>query len=361
MSLKEEINEENVKLLVESVVDILNNSEIQLFQNKPTVDIFMKGGDSIGMSLIDDGKTNFEYNLCSKPRKGEIYLFADKSLLLDAKLIKILADDQAKRIIDEIQEGTAYSLNIERVIKLIKNKHYSVAVVFLVSAFENAMRDIFFQNNVFWFYRSQSEVYNIEDYYVKKYGIKIKELKIKTSFRLGYDKDIDGEKWILTKTDYNKCLKWKRIEYWNKIYSTCKKIGIYDDYIKKLIANNNREIGQFDILKDLLLDPANRSKFNFQRILRKNGVCWAYKNFYYIDLEKNYKTDLNDLENYFQKRHAIIHGKLEDTEIKKEDIKDMMDIINRILSFLKDKINQFKLNPNVILQYGTFDKTKDYI
>lgn len=361
MSLKEEINEENVKLLVESVVDILNNSEIQLFQNKPTVDIFMKGGDSIGMSLIDDGKTNFEYNLCSKPRKGEIYLFADKSLLLDAKLIKILAVDQAKRIIDEIQEGTAYRLNIERVIKLIKNKHYSVAVVFLVSAFENAMRDIFFQNNVFWFYRSQSEVYNIEDYYVKKYGIKIKELKIKTSFRLGYDKDIDGEKWILTKTDYNKCLKWKRIEYWNKIYSTCKKIGIYDDYIKKLIANNNREIGQFDILKDLLLDPTNRSKFNFQRILHKNGVCWAFKNFYYIDLEKNYKTDLNDLENYFQKRHAIIHGKLEDTEIKKEDIEDMMDIINRILSFLKDKINQFKLNPNVILQYGTFDKTKDYI
>lgn len=224
MSLKEKINQENVKLLVENVVEILNDSKIKLFRNNPTVEIFMKGADSIGMSLIDDGKTNIECKWSSNPRKGEVYLFADKPLLLDTNLIKTLANDQAKRIIDEFQGESAYRLNIERVTKLVKNKFYSVAVVFLVSAFENAMRDIFFQNNGFWFYRSNLEIYNIEDYYVKKYGIKIKELKVKNSFRLGYDKDIDGEKWILTTTDYNKCLDWKRIQYWDKIYSICKKI-----------------------------------------------------------------------------------------------------------------------------------------
>jgi len=252
-------------------------------------------------------------------------------------------------------------LNIDRANALVSNKHYSVAIVFLVSAFENATRDIFFQNNDFWFYRNNLEIYHVDDYYVKKYGIKIKDLKDTSSFRLGYDKDINGEKWILTNEDYQKCLKWKGIQYWDKIFSLCKKIGVYNDYIKKIIANKNREIGQYDILKDLLNNFKDRRRFNFQRIFDDGGIVWSFKNFFFIDLTKTYKTELDSLNDYFKKRHAIIHGKLEDKEFKKEDVENMIDIISKIISYLKDNINQLKLNPDVILQFSPYGKTRDHM
>ncbi len=129
----------------------------------------------------------------------------------------------------------------------------------------------------------------------------------------------------------------------------------------KNIANKNREIGQFDILKDLLNNFKDRTRFNFQRIFDDGGIVWSFKNFFSIDLTKTYKMELDSLNDYFKKkRHAIIHGKLEDKEFKKEDVENMIDLISKIISFLKDNINQLKLNPNVILQFGAYDKTRDY-
>jgi len=360
MTLKDEIPEDNIKLLVQNVFNILNNSKIKIFKDKPTGEIFAKGNNIIGISLIDNGKPNIECTWISSPHRGKFYLFAEKNILLNSELIQKASEDQATRIINEIQEDNAYTLNIKRVDKLIEDKHYSVAIVFLVSAFENAMRDIFFQNNIFWFYRNNTEIYHIEDYFVEKYGIKEKDLKNISSFPLGYDKDINGEKWILTRSDYQKCLKWKNIKYYNKIFSVCEEIGVYNNYIKKIIANDRKEIGQFDILKDILHQFKNRNKFSFQRIFNKGGVVWCFKNFYYIDLSKDYKTQLDKLKELFDKRHSIIHGKLDDNEIEKADIEIMIDLINKVISYLKDRINQLKYNPDVIMQFGSYERTIDY-
>ena len=59
---------------------------------------------------------------------------------------------------------------MERINNLLEDAHYSIALVFLVSAFENITKDLFFLHHELWFSRELEEVGKFSDEILKKIG-----------------------------------------------------------------------------------------------------------------------------------------------------------------------------------------------
>lgn len=336
---QEEITPEDLKSkiteLVKHIIKKLENRNIHLFQNKPTTNIFHLKDKIIGVSLIDEGQGDIKCEITHKPGKGKMYFFIGKFWLnYEFYDVEEFAEDKVQKIIEEIQSENAYSLNMTRVKNLIKDGHYAVAIVFLISAFENATKDLFFNNNFIWFFPIDEMV---NEDLLKEYGVKLDDDNKELEPNLYYG----DEKWYLGKENYEKFNKWSRIEFQHYIFNLCKSLRILNQYKLSLLANNMEEIGFYEILKKTILNSMGKySIINFQSIKGKGSVRWCFKKFLSIDLTPMNK-ELNYLQEIIDKRHKIIHGFLQDDKIDKLFVEQAYDSVSRIISFLKDQIYEW--------------------
>ncbi len=325
--------EEKVKKYVEVIIDELNNNNLKLFKDQPTVYTFRVDENTLGLSLIDEGKSTIEVNLNQNSQSGKKYLFLNKTLSIET--LEIDAKIKAKELIQEEIEENAYKLNLERVNELINNKHFSVALVFIVSAFENALKDIFFRHNYLWFKHIENKSYNFEDDLFQKYAIKIKGSMERQYWQI---REIDGEQWGLMSGNKEWLYKWGDSAYKEYVFKICYELRIFNDYLMKLIGTKFVEIRSYDILKNLLEKLSRSSRgINFQRFKDIGGVNWCFNKFYELEF-----TDLNKeveiLKSVIKKRHRIIHGFLDDNQISKEEVEEARDALVKFISFVKDKI-----------------------
>lgn len=335
---KEEITPEELKSeiikIVEEILKKLKNKNIQLFQNKPTINIFLLRDKIIGVSLIDENQNDFKCELTQNPQKGKIYFFLNKSLLNDFYDYEIFVEDKVQKIIEEKQSENAYFLNMKRVRDLIRDGHNAVAIVFLVSAFENATKDLFLNNNELWFYPIEAVP---KRELLEEFGIRVDDnnKKFKPFYFVG------DEGWYFDDENYKKYNKWSRIEHMHYVFNLCKDLRILNQYKLSLLGNNTGEIGFYEILKRTIVKSIGRfSTLNFQSIKGKGSVRWCFKKFLFIDLAPM-NDELNLLQNVIEKRHKIIHGFLEDDKISKKFVENSYDAVNKIISFLNDQIYEW--------------------
>ena len=339
MSIEVEVSPEKLKIeitkLVEEMIKLLNNEKIQLFKNKPTINIFHLKNEIIGVSLIDENLNELKCEITHRPKKGIIYFYISKIWVRDFYNIEEFAKDKIQKIIEDIQSENAYTLNMKRVKDLIRNGHYAVAIVFLISAFENIAKDLFLNHNDLWFFTNES-VPNMN--LLREFGIRVDDDE-SSEFKPFYF--VGDEGWYFEKEKYKKYNQWSRIEHMNYVFNLCKNLRILDQYKLLLMGNNMQEIGYYEVLKRTIVNSLGKfSIINFQSIKGKGSVKWCFKNFFSIDLTPmSYELDL--LQKLLLKRHKIIHGFLKDDKISKEFAENSYDVINKIISFLKDQINEW--------------------
>lgn len=332
--MNKEVLLKEIKKLVDLILKELKDRNLKFFQQKPTVNIYFRKKVLIGISLIDENKAEIEFEIVERPKKGEIHFFINEYHieyeLLDERFVKEKIDN----IINERQEINAYNLNIRRVNKLIKDGHYAVGIVFLISAFENAVRDIFFRNNELWFFTKE--------------GISSEELDLKYGYVID-DSKINGESYKVTihrgdkkigmnYNEHDKYSKWKNIIYWNYVFNICKTLRVLNEYQLSLMGNNMHEIGFFEILKEILQKSLGKySILNFQAIDGKGGVKWCFRRFFSIDLD-DLTSEIDLIKDALYKRHRIIHGFLDDSEIDKGYIVNLLYTVERVLDYLRGAI-----------------------
>jgi len=321
--------------LVEEIIKKLNNRNIHLFQNKPTINIFHLRDEIIGVSLIDENQSDIKCEITHKPKKGKVYFFISKFWLnYEFYDNEEFAEEKVQKIIEEIQNENAYSFNMKRVKNLIRDGHNAVAIVFLISAFENITKDLFFNNNIIWFFPIDETV---NEDLLKEFGVKIDEDNKKFEPNLYYG----DEKWYFGKENREKFEKWSRIEFKHYVFNICKSLRILNQYKLSLLANNMEEIGFYEILKKTILKSMEKfSIINFQSIRGKGSVRWCFKKFFSIDLTPM-NNELCFLQEIINKRHKIIHGFLEDDKVNKSYVEKAYDSVNKIISFLKDQIYEW--------------------
>lgn len=330
---KEELCEK-IEEIVKYLIQFLEDNEISYFQGKPTAEVSCKGSN-IMVSLIDDNNSDIICKLEQDPQYGKTHFFIEYNLLENNMINSSnFAFSQAMKIKEELNENSAFTTNIERVSNLVIDNHYSVALVFIVSALESITSDLFFRYNYLWFHNKTSKLYEVDNDLFFKYGIKTTARKENESF--SYLKEINGEMWGITQTAYHPVQNWNILKVWKYIYKTSKKLNVFEEYSLSLFGNKLSEIGTFDILKDVLL---TKKRINFQSLEKIPGVTWAYNRFFGINIEEM-NDELKVLKDVINKRHRIIHGNLKDDEIEEKEVKEAIDSLKRIVNFLKDKITR---------------------
>lgn len=323
------LSDDEIKVIekyIEIFLTELEKAGNSAFQKYPTVKIYFLKHDLIGITLINKRKDKIECEIVKKPKEGDYYFFISKSFLDDIS-VEWLAERKAKDFLEELQQDNAYSINIKRVESLIKDDHFAVALVFLVSAFENAIKDIFFRHNELWFFTLQSGGVRIDI-------PELKDLKVSNTISITSAED---------QAKYKVYKKWEKIGYWEEIYRICKKLRVLDDYLLRLMGNKFEEIGFFQILKYTLKKSYGEySTINFQRIYGRGGVKWCLNKFYSIDLAGMNK-ELQIFKEVIQKRHQIIHGSVKDDEIKKEYTEKAFTSLQKLISFIKDEMRTWYL------------------
>ncbi|MFX1499933.1 MAG: hypothetical protein ACFFDH_03095 [Promethearchaeota archaeon] len=334
MDLNEKYRE-IINSLIKYFLEKLENKGIKLFTQKPSVKFYHKGKNHIGITLIDEESTVINSELVKKPVSGKYYIFISKFLLDDEFFdVESFAKEKANELLREIQEENAYSLNMKRVKRLLIDGHFAVAIVFLITSLETASRELFFRNSELWFYVEEDSV---SSELLNKYGIKVES---EEDLDLGGNMLVssDGE-WVIP--DPDKFYKWKRIQYRRYVFKICKDLKILEDYKLSLLGNEFEEIGNFEILKDILLKSIGaNSIMSFQRLTGKGSVKWCFNKFFHIDLDQM-KKELTIISNALDIRHKIIHGYLDDDQITKEEVKKTQDAVIRIISFMKDEIHEW--------------------
>ncbi len=348
--IKDQIPLNNVKKVINYYLDYLKKEGFTLFQEMPTVEIFPKRKNLIGLSLIDEKNTDIKCTFVDNPRQGDDYLFIPIDELKEEFLLKGLAESYAFRKSAQMRVDDAYSINLQRVKELLKYRQYAVALVFLVSAFENITRDLFFLYSELWFSKDEDE---FDDEVYKKVGVII-DPNINISFISDYFstyKEINGQKIGIEKTKISIAKKWENVRYWEKIHKICRSLGLYDKYILKKQGNSGMEIGRFEILKEILERQAKEMKIlNFQKIFEKWGIVKLFKTFFNINL-KSFNETLKLLDNYIKNRHKIIHGTLKDDQINENMVIDFRSRILKIVSYLRDELT-LKYRENLHFFYG---------
>lgn len=337
-NIKDQIPLNSIKKIIKYYLEYLQKEGITLFQGKPTIEVFPKRKNLVGLVLIDEKNTELNCIFVNNPRQGDDYLFVSVEEIKQEDMLKELGESYALGKLNQLRVDNAYSINLQRVESLLKDGHYAVALVFLVSAFENITRDLFFLHNESWFVLDDE----FDDEIYEKLGIII-DPKISESFILGYYsrfKEINGIKIGIDRTKLDLAEKWKNVRYWEKIHNICKSLGVYNEYIHKKQGNNGMEIGRFEILKEILQKQAKAMKIlNFQKVSGKWGIKKLFKTFFNIDLN-GFNETLNFLDEYIKKRHKIIHGTLQDNQIDEYMVRDFKSRILKIISYLRDELDR---------------------
>ena len=354
-NLADQISLDNVKIAVERLVEELENNNIELFQNKPTAEIFPKGDEFIGISLIDDNNSDVICIFKNKPRPGIRYLFLSLDDIKDEKKMPFLGLINCNRIIDQINADSAYNINLKRVEKLLADGHNAVALVFLVSALENISKYLFFNYHQWWFSFEFEEIYKIDEDILKDLGVTVDVNKTDLSKSKLYlhTEEIDGKTIGILREDKDKVLKWKNVKYWDNIHNICKKLRVYDEYIKKKLGNQSMEIGEFEILKKVLKKATRTMKYlNFQRIKDKGGIKLNFETFFNINLN-HFKTEFDILEKYTKMRHGIIHGSIKDIDITNEDVVSFKTTIEKFIAYIREQLSSLVIK-RCTLKFGKF-------
>lgn len=343
-NIKDQIPLNNVKKFIKYYLEHLQKLDFTLFQEKPTVEVFPKRKNLVGLALIDEKNTDIKCFFVDNPRRGDDYLFVSVEEIKQEDMLKELGESYALGKLNQLWVDNAYAINLQRVENLLIDEHYAVALVFLVSAFENITRDLFFLHNESWFVLDDE----FDDEIYEKLGVII-DPKISEPFISSYYsrvKEINGKKIGIHRTKLDLAEKWKNVRYWEKIHNICKSLRVYNEYILKKQGNNGMEIGRFEILKEILKKQAIEMKIlNFQKISRKWGIKKLFKTFFNIDLN-GFTETLTVLDDYIKKRHKIIHGTLQDNQIDEYMVRDFKSRILKIISYLRDELDR-KYSENV--------------
>lgn len=333
-----EIFIERIGNLMKTLVKTLEVEGIEYFNGKPALEIAHKG-KYLMISLIDDDLKDITCKLNQNPRKGKKYIFINKNELINNSLDEVsFIYLQVKAIKEESEENTAYYINIERVNKLIKDGDYAVALVFIISAFEVVLSDLFFRYHELWFADKISKFQEYDDDLYLEYGKVMKNARDKRDYPI--KKIINGQTWGIHLGRSEKYQKWKELKLREYIYDCCKKLNILDEYASQLRSNKFSEIGTFEILKKVLRKP--RSVFqsiNFQSLHEKNGVKKAFNLFFNIDFGE-LREEIAFFDEIIKKRHRIIHGKLLDSEIEKQETEKAVNTLKRIKDYISNMLSQ---------------------
>jgi len=326
-----------IKEIIEIILSDLKKADKYGFTNNPSAEVFYKK-DFIGVSLVDDDNTQVVCKLSQNPRKGLRYIYFKRKELM-AQTYLSLAKLELQRIIYEIDLDNAYNTNLRRVDDLIKDKYYAIALVFLVSAFENTIREIFFFHHSKWFTREMINHHFFDEEVYKKIGKEIEADNDKESeyFEI---REVNSQLIGISATDLEKADSWQSIVHWSRIYRVCRSLGIYNDYVHKVIANKGVEIGYYEILKDML---TKRRVLNFQGIYKKPNLVWLFKKFYNLDLKLSFQEELDIIRDGISKRHELIHATLKEEEITKEYVEKFKSAILNFIEFLKAKLRSLYL------------------
>ena len=354
-SKSDQISLENVKKVIEIFINELKTKGFALFQNQPTVEVFFKGEKFVGVSLIDENNEEINCRLNNNPRPGKVYLYFPIEQLNDDHALPFLGKTNTYRYLQQMKAKNAYNINLERVDNLLEDAHYSVALVFLVSAFENISKDLFFLHHELWFSQELEEVDKFSDEILKKIGTII-DPKIKEDFKnkyFSYYDTVDGKIIGIEREKFTIAEKWRNLRKWELIHKVCRDLGIYNKYIQKKMGNQGKEIGRFELLKEIL---KNRSRgfeiLNFQEITGKRGVKKSFETFFNIKLD-DFRNDLELIKKNIKIRHRIIHGTLKDENISKQMVKDFRAAIEKFIAYLDEKISSLYLQ-RVRPMFGVF-------
>lgn len=328
-----EIIKEFFNKLPNNKIDDLRIQDISINMYYPIEDVLC-------LSIIERQKISqekeIEVNITKDSQKGVKYIFIKKSTLEDKFFnVEKFALNECSRYLAEKDLTNAYSLNLERVKILIDKNLHAISIVFLVSAFENIMKELFLLNSDLWSFRLTDDLLDN----------KLRQLGSEYDPKYGYSlvKEIKGQKFGLNLEKSEKYQKWEKIYLWDKIFHITRRLGIYQKYFDKLVGNQFEEIANFEILRDILENEVYSStKINFQRLYKTGGVVWLYRNFFNIDLLSIMKEEIEIINETIKNRHRIIHGHLKDSEIKLEEIELTISSIKKIISFLNNEFDRTK-------------------
>lgn len=277
-------------------------------------------------------------NFVNDPSQGYDYLFVSIDEIKQDALLNDLGKNYAIRKLSFMKVDNAYNINMKRVENLSKDGHYAVTLVFLVSAFENIMKDLFFLYHDIWFILDDND---FDDEIYEKFGTII-DPRIKKSFVPKYyvkTKVIGGNRIGINQTEIEKAKKWRNLRYWENIHTICKNLRVNNEYILKKQGNNGMEIGKFEILKEILERKAREMKIlNFQKISGKKGIKKSFETFYNMNL-KGFDDTFANLEKYIKIRHKIIHGTLEDNQIDGNMIFDFKSRMLKLVSYIREDLS----------------------
>lgn len=287
------------------------------------------------ISLSDEGKDHVELCQIKKPVNGLVNFFISRFVIDDffsseGDNIFAFASDRVAHYLDELREDAAYSANLKRVESLTKTGQYLAAIVFLISAFETSMKDIFFHSNDLWFFRLNTASRSLMD----RFGTKLKlneTTNKRTTVCMG------DERWSFTDEEYNLVKIWENLEYRNTVFRICKQLGILDDYLLGLYANYMHEIGDYEILKQTLESQGTQCIINFQMIEGKGGIRWAFGKFIGIQFNE-VEQDLKKIKEAASIRHRIIHGFLDEKEVTEAYVNDVEASVKRVVAYIKNEI-----------------------
>jgi hypothetical protein len=287
------------------------------------------------ISLFDEGKDHVELCQIKKPANGLVNFFISRFVIDDffsseGDNIFAFASDRVAHYFDELREDAAYSANLKRVETLTEMGQYLAAIVFLISAFETSMKDIFFHSNDLWFFRLNTASRPLMD----RFGTKLKPGETsnkRTTVCMGDDR------WSFTDEEYNQVKIWENLEYRNTVFRICRQLGILGDYLLRLYANYMHEIGDYEILKKTLESQGTQCIINFQMIEGKGGIQWAFGKFIGIEF-KEVEQDLKKIKDAISIRHRIIHGFLDEKKVTEAYVKDVEASVKRVVAYIRNEI-----------------------
>ncbi len=334
-NIKDQVPKDNVKKLVKSYLSHLKDAGYSIFSGMPTIQVFPKKRNLIGIALKDDGNEELKYEFVDEPSRGDDYIFLTIEEIEIDFFLEELGEHLAFDKINFLQADIAYNTNLKRVGKLLESGLHAVALVFLVSAFENLTRDLFFDYYEIWFMDEDDE---FDDEVYKRLGIRVDSATtISDSSYIVRGKEIQGVKYGIRHTDIDKARQWQRILDWEEIHKICKKLGVYEEYFYRKQLNYGKEIGNFEILKDILVK--NKKKLNFQSVTHKRGMRKLYEFFFNIQFP-DFEDTFAAIDRFMKLRNQIIHGDLKDEEITEGNILNFRNRIGKLVSYLRDHLGR---------------------
>lgn len=322
--------------LAPSLARELNSKGLYRFRNRPVTYVEVLH-DRLFVTIADQKRASAEVTITTKRQPGVIGFFVYRFVLKDFmdadSVVQALTEDKVKEYAELTRERNAYSQNLIRSRRLVDDGHYYAALVMLISSFEAASRDIFLRSNSDWFFHVQGHMATL----LNKYGHKIQKGSTRGN-RPKYPVEIHygGEAFGFEREASDELDQWASVLRMVEVLNTCEQLGIKYEYLDRLYGNSLKEIGFYEILKDLLRNSKKRP-LDFQVIDGAGGMKWCFKRFLFIDLEK-VPREMQNIRDCIQKRHLIVHGVLNDKRVTKQDVSELEGSVRRVINFLNDEM-----------------------